>query len=498
MTNLDNSTYRRIANAIRALSMDAVEQAKSGHPGMPMGMADVATILFSEFLHFDPNNPHWPNRDRFILSAGHGSMLLYSLLYLTGYKDITIEDIKQFRQLHAKTAGHPEYGELAAIETTTGPLGQGFANSIGMAIAEKLTEKRFGSEICDHKIYTIAGDGCLMEGISHEAASLAGHLKLGNLVVLYDDNNISIDGPTDLTISENTLKRFKAYGWFVRNIDGHNYDEIRSALLEAQNTELPALIACKTTIAYGAPTKGGTEAAHGAPLGEKEIAEARKELNWPYAPFEIPPDILDKWREIGAKGHSLYKKWEERFDRLSPEQQQEYHRLQKGELPSNLAEIFQNLKKELHETKPQQATRKSSGIVLNKIAPKLPELLGGSADLSGSNETKASMMEIVTRDNFAGRYIHYGVREHAMAAIMNGLALYKNFIPYGGSFLVFTDYCRPAIRLSALMKLRVIYVMTHDSIGLGEDGPTHQPIEHLASLRAIPNLLVLRDRKSVV
>ena len=465
-----------MANAIRFLSMDAVEKANSGHPGMPMGMADVATILFAEFLKFNPLNPKWPDRDRFILSAGHGSMLLYSLLYLTGYEDITIEDIKQFRQLGSKTAGHPEYGLLSGIETTTGPLGQGLANAVGMAIAEKLLAAH--KKQIDHYTYVIVGDGCLMEGISQEAISLAGHLKLNKLVVLFDDNKISIDGPTNLTVSEDTLARFKSAGWNACAIDGHNHEQIRNALLAAKQSAQPSLIACRTIIGYGAPNKSGTEHCHGAALGEKEVAEVRKALNWPYAPFEIPADILQLWRQIGKK--------------------------YQNDIPSDDEELTQNQNHHLNELKikfiADQAnisTRKASGMVLSALATDIPQLLGGSADLTGSNCTKPSDFKAINANDFSGRYIYYGVREHAMGAIMNGIALHKNFIPYGGTFLVFTDYCRAAIRLSSLMGLQVFYVMTHDSIGLGEDGPTHQPVEHLASLRAIPNLYVFRPACSI-
>lgn len=483
--------YRDMANAIRALSMDAVEKAKSGHPGMPMGMADVATVLFSEFLKFYPEHPEWADRDRFVLSAGHGSMLLYSILYLTGYKDATLEEIKQFRQLGAKTAGHPEYGYLSGIETTTGPLGQGLGNAVGMALAERLLAARYG-KLVDHYTYVIAGDGCLMEGISHEAISMAGHLKLGKLIVLFDDNRICIDGPTDLSVSDDQLARFKASGWDVQAIDGHDTKAISAAITKARETDTPSLIACRTTIAYGAPTKAGSSASHGSPLGEKEIEGARETLGWKAPAFNIPVDVLSAWREIGKRHIDTYQQWTEALKATDSILRQEFERTQKGDLPKEFKAKIAAFKKELSEKQPKEATRKSSGNTLDVLGAFMPELLGGSADLTGSNLTKAVSMKPVTAKDFSGRYMYYGVREHGMAAAMNGIALHKGLIPYGGTFLVFTDYCRPSIRLSALMKQRVIYVMTHDSIGLGEDGPTHQPVEHLASLRAIPNLHVFR------
>jgi transketolase len=484
-----------MANAIRALSMDAVQKANSGHPGMPMGMADVATVLFSKFLSFNPQDPQWLDRDRFILSAGHGSMLLYALLHLTGYEDITLDELKNFRQFGAKTAGHPEYGHAAGIETTTGPLGQGIANSVGFALAERMLAARYGDELVDHYTYVIAGDGCLMEGISHEAISMAGHLSLGKLIVLFDDNEISIDGPTSLTVSDDQLARFKASGWDVASVDGHDYDAIESAIAAAQKTDKPSLIACKTTIAYGAPTKAGTSSSHGAPLGDEEIAGARKQLGWDAQPFEIPQDILAAWREVGQKSVSEYDAWQERYQAAS--NQEELERACSGQLPASFSETVLTYKKQLTDEKPKWATRKSSGEVLNQLSAILPELVGGSADLTGSNLTQATGMAPVSKDDFSGNYIYYGVREHAMAAAMNGMALHGGFIPYGGTFLVFTDYCRPSIRLSALMQQRVVYVMTHDSIGLGEDGPTHQPVEHVASLRAIPNVYVFRPADAV-
>lgn len=482
--------FAEMTNAIRALSMDAVQKANSGHPGMPMGMADVTTVLFNEFLKFDPKNPEWPDRDRFVLSAGHGSMLQYSLLYLTGYEDITIEEIKNFRQLGSKTAGHPEYEESPGIETTTGPLGQGLANAVGMALAEQILAARFG-EVVDHHTYAIAGDGCLMEGISQEAISLAGHLQLSKLILLFDDNEISIDGPTDLSTSEDQIKRFEASGWHVQSIDGHNPDEIRAAIAAAKQSDKPSMVACKTKIGFGAPTKEGTSGSHGSPLGEEEIEGARKNLDWPHAPFEIPKNILQNWRENGGRGAADFAEWN---SKKIPE---EFGRIQKGELPKEVSQIINDLKKSVSKEQPKNATRKSSGNTLEELLPAIPELIGGSADLTGSNNTKTKDLEPITKDNFAGRYIYYGVREHAMCAVMNGMALHKGVIPYGGTFFVFTDYCRPAIRLAALMKQRVIFVMTHDSIGLGEDGPTHQPIEHLASLRAMPNIDVIRPADGV-
>ena len=480
-----------MANAIRALSMDAVEKADSGHPGMPMGMADVATVLFSEFLKFDPAHPRWPNRDRFILSAGHGSMLQYALLYLTGYKDMTLDEIRNFRKLGAKTAGHPEFGHAEGIETTTGPLGQGLANSVGFALAERMLAARFG-DVVDHATYVIAGDGCLMEGISQEAISLAGHLKLGKLIVLWDDNKISIDGPTSLTTSEDQLKRFEAAGWSVSSIDGHNHDEIRKAIAAAQKSDKPCLIGCRTKIGFGAPSKEGSEKCHGSPLGKDEIAGARKKLNWASPEFEIPSPILDAWREIGARGAKIYAEWNKKYSALDAAKRAEFERALNKDLPEGWIAALNAHKKKMAETAPNEATRKSSQNTLDILAAVIPDMIGGSADLTGSNNTKAKDMKPITAADYSGRYIYYGVREHAMGAIMNGLALHGEFIPYAGTFMVFTDYCRPAIRLSALMRQRVIYVMTHDSIGLGEDGPTHQPVEHLASLRAMPNLYVLR------
>ncbi|OFW80718.1 MAG: transketolase [Alphaproteobacteria bacterium RIFCSPLOWO2_01_FULL_40_26] len=468
-------TKTDLSNCIRFLSADAVERANSGHPGMPMGMADVATILFLEFLKFDPKNPKWLNRDRFVLSAGHGSMLLYSLLYLTGYEDITLDDLKNFRQLHSKCAGHPEFGHLAGIETTTGPLGQGLANAVGMAIAEKILAARYG-KIFDHKTYTIVGDGCLMEGISQEAISLAGHLNLNKLVVLWDNNSISIDGKTSLTTSENMKRRFEACGFRVLQIDGHNFDEIRTALKKAKNSKKPLMIDCKTTIGFGAPNKAGTEKCHGSPLGAEEIKKTREKLGWQYEPFAIPDHLLAEWRKCGINS----KNWERKFKKSGIS------------LATNPLQNIDLFRQKILDEKQKQATRKSSQQILEFLTAQLPNLIGGSADLTESVLTKTSHSKTISAQDFSGSYIHYGVREHAMAAAMNGIALHSNFIPYGGTFLVFCDYMKPAIRLAALMKQQVIYIFTHDSIGLGEDGPTHQPVEHLAMLRAIPNLNVLR------
>jgi transketolase len=487
--NYSKLNLQLMANAIRFLSIDAVERANSGHPGMPMGMADVATVLFSEFLKFNAKDATWADRDRFILSAGHGSMLLYSLFYLVGYPDISLEDLKNFRQLHSKTAGHPEYGEFAATETTTGPLGQGIANAVGMALAERMANARFGN-LVNHKTYCIAGDGCLMEGISQEAISIAGHLGLSNLIVLWDDNSISIDGKTNLTTSENMKLRFEACGWQVLAVDGHNFDEIRSALQQAQNATKPIMIACKTSIGFGSPNKINSEKAHGSPLGKEEIALTRKNLDWNFSEFEVPDEALKSWREAGFRSQETYENWLDNLEK-SP-LKNEFVRLQNGQLP-NFENQLQELKQKVLASKPKQASRKSSGDVLEVLTAAIPELIAGSADLTGSVNTKTpSTSKSINKDDFSGRYIHYGVREHAMAAIMNGIALHKGFIPYSGTFLVFSDYMKPAMRLSALMKQQVIYVLTHDSIGLGEDGPTHQPVEHLAMLRAIPNFNVFR------
>ena len=490
-------SHNDMANAIRALAMDAVQQANSGHPGMPMGMADVATVLFSRFLKFDPQNPAWADRDRFVLSAGHGSMLLYALLYLTGYPDMTLDELRKFRQIGARTAGHPEHGHAAGIETTTGPLGQGVANAVGMALAERLLAAQFGNGLTDHYTYVIAGDGCLMEGISHEAISLAGHLRLNKLIVLFDDNGISIDGPTSLTVSDDQLARFKACGWAVAAIDGHDPEAIAGAIAAARNSDRPSLIACRTVIGYGAPTKAGTASTHGSPLGADEIKGAREKLGWPHAPFEIPEAVLKAWRAVGAVGASRQQAWNKAFAALPAEQRAEWERRFRGDTPAALEKVIAEYKAKLVADKPKWATRKSSQMALEVINAVVPETVGGSADLTGSNNTKTASLAPVKPGDFGGRYVYYGVREHAMAAAMNGIALHGGFIPYGGTFLVFTDYCRPSIRLSALMQQRVVYVMTHDSIGLGEDGPTHQPVEHVAALRAIPNLLVLRPADAV-
>ena len=493
----DAITSRDLANAIRALAMDAVERAQSGHPGMPMGMADVATVLWTRFLKFDPEAPNWPDRDRFVLSAGHGSMLLYALLHLTGFPEMTREEVMRFRKLGAKTPGHPEYGHTEGVETTTGPLGQGFANAVGMALAEAMAVARFGRKLVDHWTYVIAGDGCLMEGISHEAASLAGHLGLGRLIVLYDDNHISIDGPTSLAMSDDTLLRFTAYGWQTQAVDGHDANAIAQAIEAARRDPRPSLIACRTVIGFGAPGKEGSEAVHGAPLGAEEVAKARARLHWNAAPFDIPCDILEKWRAAGKRARPLRQSWEKALACASPEIRSAMMRANAGDLPESLAPALAALRASLQTSRPNIATRKASEMVLDVIAGELPELIGGSADLTHSNNTLARGMKPVRPDDFSGRYIHYGVREHAMAAAMNGMALHQGFIPYGGTFLAFSDYARGAIRLSALMGLRVIYVMTHDSIGLGEDGPTHQPIEQLASLRAMPNLLLFRPADAI-
>jgi transketolase len=486
-----------LANALRVLAMDAVERAKSGHPGMPMGMADVATVLFRDFLKFDAADPDWPDRDRFVLSAGHGSMLLYGLLHLTGYAEMTLDELKHFRQLGSRTAGHPEYGHAKGIETTTGPLGQGIGNAVGMAIAERLLAAQFGADLVDHRTYAICGDGCLMEGISHEAISLAGHLKLAKLTLLWDDNSISIDGSTALAVSDDQVARFKASGWNAEYVDGHDTDAVAAALARAQKSDRPSFIACRTTIAFGAPTKAGTAAAHGAPLGAAEIAGARERLGWPYPPFVVPEEIRAPWRAIGRRGAPAAAQWRQRLDAAPAEKRAEFLRRQSGTLPSGFAAAIEQVREKFAAEAPKLATRQCSNLVIEALAPAMPELVGGSADLTGSNLTKAKSQKPVTPEDFAGNYIHYGVREHGMAAAMNGIAVHRGLIPYGGTFLIFTDYCRPAIRLSALMKQRVIYVMTHDSIGLGEDGPTHQPVEQLAALRAIPNLLVFRPADGV-
>jgi transketolase len=486
-----------MANAIRFLAIDAVEKAKSGHPGMPMGMADVATVLFSRFLKFDPADPAWPDRDRFVLSAGHGSMLLYALLYLTGYEAVTLDELKAFRQWGSKTPGHPEYGHTPGVETTTGPLGQGIATAVGMALAERLMNARFGDPLVDHYTYVIAGDGCLMEGLSHEAISLAGHLRLSRLIVLFDDNEISIDGSTSLSCSDDQLTRFKASGWSARRIDGHDPQAIAEAIEQARHSDRPSLIACRTVIGFGAPNRQGTEKAHGAPLGSDEIAKTRDALDWPHPPFQVPQAVLDSWRVIGAHGRGARRAWIERSRRLQSGGRSAFHDALNRKLPCEYAAAMAQLRERFGTERPSIATRQASQLVIDVIAQALPNLLGGSADLTHSNLTRAKTAKPVRHDSLDGGYLHYGVREHAMAAAMNGIALHGGFIPYGGTFLTFADYSRPAIRLAALMGVRVIHVMTHDSIGLGEDGPTHQPVEHLASLRAIPNLLVFRPGDAI-
>ncbi len=476
--------HNDLANCIRFLSIDAVQKANSGHPGMPMGMADVATVLFKNFLRFNPKNPDWLNRDRFVLSAGHGSMLLYSLLYLTGYKSISINNIKKFRQLNSICAGHPEYHPKTGIETTTGPLGQGISNAVGFAIAEEILKNKLGKDLINHKTYVLAGDGCLMEGISHEAMSLAGHLKLKNLVMLFDNNSISIDGPTNLAVSDNFKKRFEGYGWDYISINGHNEKEIFKALKKVQKAKKPTVISCKTKIGYGSPNKSGKASSHGSPLGVDEIKLVRKALNWKTKPFDIPNKILNEWRKIGQRGEILEKKWNKVLKRKKIKFNQT--------LKNNFTTVLKKEKENAIKEPKSLATRKCSEMTLNALTKQKNNLIGGSADLAGSNNTKTKNHKIIKPGDFAGDYIHYGVREHAMSGVMNGIALHSNLIPYGGTFLIFSDYCKPSIRLSALMKKRVIYVMTHDSIGLGEDGPTHQPIEQLSGLRAIPNLNVFR------
>ncbi len=489
------ASIKDMANAIRALSMDAVQRANSGHPGMPMGMADVASILFARFLKYDPENPDWADRDRFVLSAGHGSMLLYSLLYLTGYKDWSLDDIKAFRTLGSKTAGHPEYGHAPGIEMTTGPLGQGLATAVGMAFAERMLNARYGDDLVDHATYVIAGDGCLMEGISHEAAGLAARHNLSKLIVLWDDNDITIDGATEISTCEDTCARFEACGWSVRRVDGHDADAIEAAIAAERSTGKPSLIACKTVIGFGAPNKQGTSGAHGAPLGDEEIALAREALGWPHAPFEIPDDIMDAWREVGMRGGVARKDWQERLGRNKLASH--FTHDISGALPNDFDARIDAIKQGFINEPKKNATRITSKMTLDGLTKAVPNMVGGSADLTGSNGTLAVDMTLLTPDDASGNYIEYGVREFGMAAAMNGFALHGGFVPYGGTFLVFADYMRPAIRLSALMGLRVIYVMTHDSIGLGEDGPTHQPVETLASLRAIPNTYVFRPADGV-
>ena len=488
-----------MANAIRFLSADAVDKANSGHPGLPMGAADMGTSLFRDLLKFDAADPHWPDRDRFVLSAGHGSMLLYSLLFLTGVggkKALTIDDLKSFRQLGSKTPGHPEVHHTLGVETTTGPLGQGIATAVGMALAERMLAAEFPG-IVDHHTYVLASDGDLMEGISQEAIAIAGHLKLAKLIVLYDDNHISIDGNTAISDSVDQLMRFKSAGWRSLRIDGHDQGAITRALKAAKRADRPTLIACRTTIGYGLPTRAGTQKAHGEAPGAAEVAGARKALNWPYPPFEVPDEILNAWRKVGRKGRSAHKAWDEAVAALPADTRAEFERRMKGELPAALPAAVSKYKAELFASKPKLATRKAGEAVLNVIAPVIPELITGSADLTGSNNTKVAATKEITPDDMSGRYIHWGIREHGMAAACNGLALHGGFIPSGASFLTFTDYCRPALRLAALMQAHVVHVFTHDSIGLGEDGPTHQPVEHLAALRAIPNLLLWRPADAI-
>ncbi len=484
-------THLPLANAIRALSMDAVEKAQSGHCGLPLGFADVATLLFQEFLKFDASTPDWPDRDRLVLSAGHGSMLLYSLLYLTGYPELSLDEIRNFRQLGSKTPGHPEFGHTPGVETTTGPLGQGLANAVGMAIAERHLNARFGDDLVNHKTYVIAGDGCLMEGISQEALTLAGHLRLKNLIVLFDDNAVTIDGSTSLSDSTDQIKRFKASGWNVARVDGHNMDAVRGAILAAQTADRPSLIACKTIIGYGAPKIAGTGPAHGGPYGAEEIAGIRKAIDWPHDPFVVPPEILAEWRKIGAHGAKHRDAWNKRL--AASTKRGELEAALSSKLSPELGEALATHKKKIAEAPKADATRKWSGAALEILTQLIPEMVGGSADLTGSNNTRTGTAKApLTPESYGGRYLHWGIREHAMAAAMNGMALHGGVIPYSGTFLVFSDYSRPAIRLGALMNQRVIHVMTHDSIGVGEDGPTHQPVEHVASLRMIPNLLVFR------
>ena len=481
---------RQLANAIRILALDAVKKANSGHSGMPMGMADIATVLYSKFLKFDAANPLWPDRDRLIVSNGHGSMLLYALAYLTGYKDMPIEQLKNFRQLHSRTPGHPEIDPAIGVETTTGPLGQGISNAVGFAVAERIMNGRYGDDLVNHFTSVFTGDGCLMEGVSHETCSLAGHMGLGKMIVFYDDNNVTIDGTIDLTFSDNTAKRFEAYGWDVQTIDGHDHAAIEKAILHAQSAKAPSIICCKTKIGYGAPTLEAKPAAHGAITGDDEIAGVRKNLGWAHEPFVIPDDILSAWRDIGTQGSEAFKAWTAKL--AASAQKGEFEAATKGDVAAAIAPIIKNLKAGFETDKPKDATRVSSGKCLEQLIPALSSMIGGSADLTGSNNTKTKASKFITRADYNGNYINYGVREHGMASIMNGIALHGGLIPYAGTFLQFADYSRPAIRLAALMKQRVIHVMTHDSIGLGEDGPTHQPVEHVAALRAIPNLQVFR------
>lgn len=482
-----NEANSKMADAIRFLAADAINKSNSGHPGMPLGMADVATVLFTKFIKINPDDAHWFDRDRFVLSAGHGSMLLYSVLYLLGYPDISLDDIKNFRQFGSKTAGHPEYGHLAGIDMTTGPLGQGITSAVGMALAERRLNAKFGDDLCNHYTYVIAGDGCLMEGISEEAISLAGHWKLNKLIVFWDNNNITIDGTVDKASSVDQVKRFKAAGWNVIEVDGQNQKKIAKAVVKAQKSAKPTLIACKTTIGFGAPTKSGTSSCHGSPLGVEELAAMRKNLNWNYEPFEVPAEVLKAWREAGKRSAAEYGRWS-----AEAEKNKEFADVVAGKLPRGWEKGLNALKKQAVDEQTKVATRKASQMCLEKIVPAVPEIIGGSADLAASNLTFVKGMKTITSEDYDGNNVMYGIREHAMAAIMNGMALHGGVIPYGGTFFVFSDYMRPSIRLSALMGLRVIYVLTHDSIGVGEDGPTHQPVEHLASYRAMPNVLMFR------
>jgi transketolase len=495
--NLNIKELKLMANAIRALSMDAVEKAKSGHPGMPLGMADVATVLFKYFLKFNSQNPSWPDRDRFVLSAGHGSMLLYSLLYLTEYKEITLEQLKKFRQLNSKTPGHPEFNIKSGIETTTGPLGQGLGNSVGMAIAEKHLSSKFGENLVNHHTYVVVGDGCLMEGLSHESISLAGHLNLKKLIVLFDDNKVSIDGPTSLSTSENHLQRFKACNWNVQKIDGHNFFQIYNAIKKAKLSNKPSLISCNTIIGYGSPNKQGKNSSHGAPLGEKELKKTKKKLKWFYPNFFIPQNILKLWKKTSVKGIKLNKKWDHTLKNTNIKKKNSFFNHLKTKIPNNAFLDFKKLKTKICNSNEEIATRKASNLAIGILSKTIPFLFGGAADLTESNLTKSENQEVFNIKNSKGTYLYYGIREHAMVAAMNGMSLHGGIIPYGGSFLIFTDYCRPSIRLASFMKIKVIYIMTHDSIGLGEDGPTHQPIEHLSSLRAIPNLNVFRPADAI-
>ena len=496
-TEITREKHDRMANALRILAMDAVEAAKSGHPGLPMGAADIATVLFTRFLKFDPMAPHWPDRDRFVLSAGHGSMLIYGLLHLTGYESVSIDDIRKFRQLDSKTPGHPENFMTLGVETTTGPLGQGLGNSVGMALAERILAAEFGPETVDHYTYVLASDGDLMEGISQESIAIAGHLKLNKLIVFWDDNHISIDGPTSLSDSVDQVARFKAANWNAVRIDGHDPEAIAGAIEDAHKSDLPTLIACRTTIGFGAPNKAGKSSAHGSPLGPDEIAASRKALGWDYPAFEIPSDIRDAWRIAGLRSRHAHTEWDKRIKTLDPAVRGEFERRMSGELPSAFMPAIQKLKDRLIDAPQEVATRKSSELVLEAIADALPELISGSADLTPSNNTKVKALEDITPGNFKGRYVRWGIREHGMAAAMNGMTLHGGILPVGGTFLVFSDYCRPSVRLASLMGIRSIFVFTHDSIGVGEDGPTHQPVEHLAALRAIPNLLVFRPADTI-